>query len=122
MHCMHVCFDIKIGFGDEFINYYGWLAIHYSMLDSRQTLFALCLSDCYHQILYMWILKFLLVLYEQGETELDNVLDVLLNRDGNPNNEVIGDIVMDSGEWGRHKYKLRHFNLILQCSSTHDIK
>lgn len=47
----------------------------------------------------MWILRFLLVLYEQGETELDNVLDVLLNRDGNPNNEVIGDIVMDSGEW-----------------------
>lgn len=82
----------------------------------------MCLSDCYHQILYMWILRFLLVLYEQGETELDNVLDVLLNRDGNPNNEVIGDIVMDSGEWGRHKYKLRHFNLILQCSSTHDIK
>lgn len=27
------------------------------------------------------------------------MLDVLLNRDGNPNNEVIGDIVMDSGEW-----------------------
>lgn len=70
----------------------------------------------------MWILRFLLVLYEQGETELDNVLDVLLNRDGNPNNEVIGDIVMDSGEWGRHKYKLRHFNLTLQCSSTQDLK
>lgn len=54
----------------------------------------------------MWILRFLLVLYEQGETELDNVLDVLLNRDGNPNNEVIGDIVMDSGEWGRHNTSL----------------
>lgn len=50
------------------------------------------------------------------------MLDVLLNRDGNPNNEVIGDIVMDSGEWGRHKYKLRHFNLTLQCSSTQDLK
>lgn len=104
---------IKIGFGDEFINYYGWLVIYYFMLYSRQIIFVLCLFDCYYQILYMWIFRFFFVLYEQGEIELDNVLDVLFNRDGNLNNEVIGDIVMDFGEWGRYKYKFRYFNFIL---------
>ncbi|XP_048739045.2 E3 ubiquitin-protein ligase HUWE1-like isoform X5 [Ostrea edulis] len=41
---------------------------------------------------------------ERGESELDNVLDVLLNRDGNlnPSNEVIGDIVMDSEDLTLH--------------------
>ncbi|XP_078340185.1 E3 ubiquitin-protein ligase HUWE1-like isoform X5 [Crassostrea virginica] len=40
----------------------------------------------------------------RGESELDNVLDVLLNRDGsmNPNNEVLGDIVMDSEDLTLH--------------------
>lgn len=76
-------------------------------------LFVLCLFDRYYQILYMWIFRFFFVLYEQGEIELDNVLDVLFNRDGNLNNEVIGDIVMDFGEWGRYKYKFRYFNFIL---------